>query len=327
MIATLLANPWANGAILGLIVATFAMAISAWGTWFERKFAGRMQNRPGPTEVGPQGLLQPFADLLKLLQKEDVVPKNADRVLFNLAPPLGLIAVLVSMAVVPWHPGIIGADLDIGLLFALSVTSLMVIPIWMAGWASNNKYALLGAMRAAAQAVSFEVPLLLSAMVPIILAGSFRIGDIVAAQSGWAWFAFWPPGPGLLAFVLFFLCSLAEANRIPFDIPEAESELVAGVLTEYTGMKFGLVYLAEYMHTLVSSIMAAALFLGGWEGPGPDGLHWLMIKALLLFVGIFWIRWTLLRYRADQFMALCWKVFVPLSLGLVMVSALWVVLT
>lgn len=319
----ILDNPWLHGLLLGLIVGTFSMGIAAYGVWYERKLAGRMQNRPGPVEQGYAGLIQPFADLFKLLQKEDIVPKNADKALFNLAPPIGLGLVLASLAIVPWHPGVIGADLDIGVLFAMSVTSVMAIPVWMAGWASNNKYALLGAMRGAAQAISFEVPLLLSSLVPIILAGSFRVSDIVAAQSGYAWFALWPPGPGLLAFILFFLTSLAEANRIPFDIPEAESELVAGVLTEYGGMKFGLFYLAEYVHTLVASIMATALFLGGWEGPGPDGVHWLMAKALLLFGFIYWVRWTLLRYRADQFMAMCWKVMVPLGLGLVMVSALW----
>lgn len=319
----LFTNPWLNGLVLGAVAGTVVLGIGAYGVWFERKFAGRMQNRPGPTEVGPAGLIQPLADLLKLIQKEDVVPKHADRALFNLAPPIGLSVVLAALAVVPWHPGVIGADLDIGLLFALSLTSLMVIPVWMAGWASNNKYALLGGMRAAAQAVSFEVPLLLSAMVPIILAGSFKVGDIVEAQAGWRWFALWPPGLGLVAFLVFFLTSLAEANRIPFDIPEAESELVAGIVTEYGGMKFGLFYLAEYLHTLVSSILASALFLGGWEGPGADGAHWLLAKSLLLFAFIFWVRWTYLRYRADQFMNGCWKVLVPLSLGLVMVAAVW----
>jgi NADH-quinone oxidoreductase subunit H len=244
--------------------------------------------------------------------------------LFNLAAPLGLILVLATLAVIPWGPGWIPADLDIGVLFMLSVSSLMVMPVWIAGWASNNKYALLGGMRGAAQAVSFEVPLLLSAMVPIILAGSFRLGDIVEAQADGRWFALWPPGPGALAFVLFFLSSLAEANRIPFDIPEAESELVAGITTEYTGMKFGLLYLAEYMHTLVSSILAAVLFFGGWYGPGPDGPHWLLAKALLLFAGLFWIRWSLLRIRADQLMKLAWMVGIPAGFALVMVSAVWV---
>lgn len=317
-------NPWLWGAVSGLVVVNAFMAVAAWSIWFERKFAGRMQNRPGPTQVGPAGLLQPLADLLKLLQKEDITPKNADTVLFNIAPPLGLLTVLGGMAVFPWGPGAwVPADLDVGILFTLSIASLMTIPVWMAGWSSNNKYALLGGMRAAAQAVSFEVPLLLSALVPIILGGSFKLGDIVAVQADGAWFALWPPGPGAVAFVLFLLCSLAEANRIPFDIPEAESELVAGITTEYMGMKFGLFYLAEYMHTLIGSFLGAALFLGGWDGPGPDGLHWLVIKGLGLYALIFWIRWSLLRYRADQFMHICWRILVPTALATVTAAAIW----
>jgi len=314
-----------HGLIFGFVLANIALGITAYSIWFERKFAGRMQNRPGPTEVGFAGLLQPIADLLKLLSKEDIVPRAADKPLFNLAPPLTVIAAMGTMAVVPFAPGLIVADLHIGLLFALSLGSLLVFPVWMAGWASNNKYALLGGMRSAAQSISYEIPLLLSATVPIILADSFRIGDIVDAQLGGNWFAFWPIGPGALAFVLFFLSSLAESNRIPFDIPEAESELVAGVTTEYTGMKFGLFYLAEYLHTFVISAVAAALFLGGWDGPGEnDGLIWMALKTLGLFVSIFWIRWSYMRFRSDQLMAMCWKLFLPLGLGLVMASAVWV---
>jgi len=257
------------------------------------------------------------------MQKEDVIPRDADRALFNLAPPLTIVAALGLLAVVPFSPEIVVSDLDVGLLFILAIGSVMVLPVWMAGWASNNKYAMLGAMRAISQSISYEVPLLMSAMVPVILAGSYNMGDIVEAQSGWQWFAFWPVGPGAIAFVLFFLCSLAEANRIPFDIPEAESELVAGVTTEYCGMKFGMFYLAEYLHTLISSAIASVLFLGGWEGPGPDGLHWMMVKTLLLFALIFWVRWTILRYRQDQLIKVCWVYFLPLSLVLVAVSAVW----
>ncbi len=321
---TLFGNPWLHGFIMGVIVLSGAMGVAAYAVWFERKFAARMQNRPGPTEVGYAGLLQPIADLLKLMQKEHLVPFSADRPLFNLAPVLVVIAPLATLAVIPFGPGWVGSDPSIGLLFALALSSLMVIPIWMAGWASNNKYALLGAMRAAAQAISYEIPLLLAALVPIILSGSFRIGDIVAAQEGGQWFALWPPGPGFLAFVLFFLTSLAESNRIPFDIPEAESELVAGVTTEYSGMIFGLIYLAEYLHTFIASALAALLFLGGWQGPGPDGIHWMMLKTVLIFATIFWIRWSWLRYRADQLMSICWKIFLPLGLVLVMASAIWV---
>lgn len=316
-------SPLMTSLIIGICIATVILTITAWSIWYERKFAGRIQNRPGPTEVGSFGLLQPLADVLKLMQKEDVIPRDADRALFNLAPPLTIVAALGLLAVVPFSPEIVVSDLDVGLLFILAIGSVMVLPVWMAGWASNNKYAMLGAMRAISQSISYEVPLLMSAMVPVILAGSYNMGDIVEAQSGWQWFAFWPVGPGAIAFVLFFLCSLAEANRIPFDIPEAESELVAGVTTEYCGMKFGMFYLAEYLHTLISSAIASVLFLGGWEGPGPDGLHWMMVKTLLLFALIFWVRWTILRYRQDQLIKVCWVYFLPLSLVLVAVSAVW----
>ena len=321
-------NPWVHGLVMGLVLGNVALGITGYSIWFERKFAGRMQNRPGTSVVGPWGLLQPLADVLKLMQKEDIVPRDADKTLYNIAPPLTVFCALSTLAVVPVAPGVIIADLHIGILFALSIGSLAVFPVWMAGWASNNKYALLGGMRSAAQSISYEIPLLLSATVPIILADSFRVTDIVTAQLGGNWFAFWPPGPGLAAFALFFLCSLAEANRIPFDIPEAESELVSGVSTEYTGMKFGLFQLAEYLHTFIISLVASALFLGGWDGPGDnDGLIWMAIKTLTLFAGIFWIRWSYMRYRSDQLMAICWKFFLPLGLALVMLSALWVHLT
>lgn len=319
-------DPWVgHGLFFGFVLINIALGVTAYSIWFERKFAGAMQNRPGPTEVGPFGLLQPIADAIKLLTKEDIVPRAADKTLFNLAPPLTVILALGTMAVVPFAPGLVVADLHLGLLFSLSLGSLLVLPVWMAGWASNNKYALLAGMRSAAQSISYEIPLLLSAIVPIILADSFRIEDIVNKQLGGNWFAFWPLGPGFIAFILFFLSSLAESNRIPFDIPEAESELVAGITTEYTGMKFGMFYLAEYLHTFIISAVAAALFLGGWDGPKEhDGLIWMALKTLALFVSIFWIRWSYMRFRSDQLMAMCWKVFLPLGLATVMLSALWV---
>ena len=324
MPAKLLENPFVHGAVYGLVIVTVLMTITAYSIWFERKFAGRMQSRVGPTLVGWHGLLQPIADAVKLLQKEDIVPDKADRALFNLAPPLTVVFALGTAAVIPFSADVIAADLDIGVLWVLALGGLTVFPVWMAGWASNNKYALLGGMRAVAQGISYEIPLVLAALVPVTLAGSMSISDIVRFQSAHGWIAFFPPGPGLIAFVMFFLASLAEANRIPFDIPEAESELIAGVTTEYTGMKFGLFYLAEYLHTLIVSAVAAALFFGGWDGPIRPGLHWMVLKTLLLFGGIFWVRWTFLRFRSDQLMAICWKYLVPTGLVLVMVSALWV---
>lgn len=323
-VSELLKNPWIHGAGYGVVIVTVLMTITAWSIWFERKFAGRMQSRVGPTLVGPYGLLQPLADAVKLLQKEDIVPENADRALFNLAPPLTVLFALATAAVVPFSPDIIAADLDVGVLWILGLGGLMVFPVWIAGWSSNNKYALLGGMRSVAQGISYEIPLVLAALVPVTLAGSMSVSDIVRYQAEHGWFVFWPPGPGLLAFGMFFLASLAEANRIPFDIPEAESELIAGVTTEYTGMKFGLFYLAEYLHTLIISAVASALFLGGWSGPIRSGLHWMVLKTLLLFFVIFWIRWTFLRFRSDQLMAICWKYLVPLGIVLVMASAFWV---
>jgi NADH-quinone oxidoreductase subunit H len=312
------------GLVVGLIVASVLMTIAALSIWFERKFAGRIQSRVGPTLVGPAGLLQIVADALKLLQKEDIIPAKADPVLFRLAPPIAVIFVLTTAAVIPFGNGVVVADLDIGVLFLLAVGGLVIFPVWVAGWSSNNKYALLGSMRAVAQGIAYEIPLVLSAMVPVVLAGSMSLSKIVEVQADGHWFALWPPGPGLFAFLIFFTCSLAEANRIPFDIPEAESELVAGVTTEYTGMRFGLLQMAEYLHTLIASAVAAAIFFGGSDGPFVSGMHWMVAKTLFLFFMIFWIRSSLVRFRSDQLMALCWKFLLPASLLLVMSSSIWV---
>jgi NADH-quinone oxidoreductase subunit H len=276
--------------------------------------------------VGPSGLLQPVADLLKLLQKEDIVPERADRKIFNLVPLLAALAALGAAAVVPFSPSVVASDLDVGVLYVLAVGAVTVIPVFGAGWASNNKLALLGGMRAVAQSISYEVPLLLSAMVPVILSGSLRLGTIVQTQADHHWFIVWPFFIGVPAFGIFLLAMLAEANRIPFDIPEAESELVAGVTTEYTGMKFAIFLMAEYIHTIVASAVGAALFLGGWDGPFRPGLHWMVLKTFLLFASVYWIRWSLLRFRADQLMRLCWRYLVPAGVILVAAAAVWVVL-
>ncbi len=304
-------NPLAIGVVYAVTASTALLTLAALGIWFERKLAARMQTRVGPTFVGPIGLLQPVADVLKLLQKEDLTPREADRSLYRLAPPLAVIAALALAAVVPFFPEMAAPELDVGVVYVLAVGGLMVFPVWIAGWASANKFALLGAMRSVAQMVAYEVPMVLAAMVPVAWVGSMSLSDIVAFQAGGKWLLFWPIGPGLIAFVLFMLGMLAESNRIPFDIPEAESELVAGVTTEYSGMSFGMFYLAEYLHTLVGSAAASALFLGGFDGPGPDGWHWMLVKTLGLFGAVYWIRWSLLRLRSDQLMRLCWRYLVP----------------
>ncbi|MBX7190944.1 MAG: NADH-quinone oxidoreductase subunit NuoH [Sandaracinaceae bacterium] len=318
-----------RGFVYGLLVVNAVLLTSAVNIWFERKFSARMQSRVGPTRVGPLGLLQPFADVAKLMSKEDTVPASGNRVLFTAAPLLATVCALAAAAVVPFTPDVVAADLDVGVLWVLAVGSITTIAIFMAGWASNNKFALLGGMRSIAQAVSYEVPLVLSAMVPVVLSGTMSLSGIVTWQSEHLWIAAWPLIPGLPAFVIFFLAMTAEANRIPFDIPEAESELVAGVTTEYSGMKFALFYVGEYAHTLVGSAIASALFLGGWSGPMAATMPWLglvymVVKTLFLFFMITWVRWSLVRFRSDQLLAICWKWLVPISVGLVLVAALWV---
>ena len=317
-------NPWLRGLLYALLITNVFLTITAWSIWFERKFSGRMQSRLGPTFYGPWGLLQPVVDGIKLIQKESLIPASADKLLFVVAPPLTVVLALGTAAVIPFSSDIIAADLDIGVLYLLALGSLTIIPVWMSGWSSNNKYAMLGAMRAVAQGVSYEIPLVLASLVPVVLAGSMSLSDIVRFQIKHGWFAFWPPGPGFFAFLFFLPASLAEANRIPFDIPEAESELIAGVSTEYTGMGFGLLYLAEYLHTLVISAVASVLFFGGWDGPFAPGLHWMVLKTLGLFAGIFWVRWSLVRFRSDQLMSICWRYLVPGGLILVMSAGLWV---
>jgi NADH-quinone oxidoreductase subunit H len=317
-------NGLLHGAVYGTVIIVTLLTAIAFAIWFERKFAGRMQSRLGPTIVGPFGLLQSVADVLKLLQKEDIIPKDADKPLFNLAPVLAVFASLGVAAVVPFSRTVIASDLDVGIIYVLAIGGLMVIPTFCAGWASNNKFALLGGMRAIAQSVSYGVPLVLAVMVPVVLSGSLSLSGMVEYQAAHHWFIVWPIVPGLPAFVLYFLAMLAESNRIPFDIPEAESELVAGVTTEYTGAKFTLFYMAEYVHTLVGSAVAAALFFGGWDGPFAPGLHWMVLKTVLLFVLVYWVRWSLLRLRSDQLMVLCWKWLTPIGVGLVLLSALWV---
>jgi NADH-quinone oxidoreductase subunit H len=317
--------------LISFVLLNLILLFCTWFIWFERKLAARFQNRVGPSVVGPFGLLQSIADLIKLLQKEDTKPKQADAILFYLAPLLSAVLSLSPFAIIPlfhqnfFHQSI--AQIDISILLYLSLSSLIVIPTWMAGWGSHNKYALLGAMRAISQSISLEIPMLMSALIPVIMSGSLNIAQIMDHQNQHGALIFQGYGIGFLAFLIFYLASLGEANRIPFDIPEAESELISGVSTEYSGMKFGLIYLAEYVHTVLSSLIASALFLGGFNGLfGGFGLHWLIIKALLLILVIYWLRWSFLRLRADQLLKLSWYYLLPFSLILMLLTAIGVVL-
>lgn len=318
--------------LVGVVLFLFVFALLA--IWLERKVSAHLQDRLGPMMTGGwHGWSQTIADALKLILKEDIIPALADRKLFRLAPYLVFIGSLAGFAVLPFASNLIGTDLNIGVYYVIAVTSLVVIGILMAGWASNNKWALYGAMRAAAQMVSYEVPVALSLLVPVIIAGTMSMQTIVSNQSGWFWnwYIFQTFPFGLVAFVIYFWASLAEVNRTPFDIPEAESELVAGFHVEYSGMRFAVFYLAEYGNMFVVSAIAATVFLGGWHAPFPflafiPGPIWFIGKALALVIVQMWLRWTLPRLRVDQLMAVCWKIFLPFSFANLLLVGLWVVL-
>ena len=316
---------WIAPIVAPFIVLNVVIGIVTYVTLLERKFAARMQSRIGPYRVGPHGLLQPIADALKLMMKEDVVPTAADRSVFNLAPIVFLIPCMLIFATIPFAPGLGVADLNIGILFFLAVSSMEIVGLFMAGWGSNNKYALLSAMRAVNQIISYDLPFIFSALVPVMLAGSLKLSDIAAAQSG-LWFVFYPV-LGQLAFIAFVVSTLAAENRVPFDILEAESELVAGFRVEYSGMKFALIQLGEYAHIVGSSFLGALLFLGAWAGPGPEwmGPIWFLLKALFVFLLLTWIRWSFVRIRVDQILALSWKALMPLTLLLLIATAFVVV--
>jgi NADH-quinone oxidoreductase subunit H len=311
----------AGGAVLGGLAG-----LVAYVTLLERKFAARLQSRVGPYRVGPHGILQPIADGVKLLLKEDIVPAAADKAIFNLAPLVFVVPCLLIFATIPFAPGLGVADLNIGILFFLAVSSMEIVGLFMAGWSSNNKYALLSAMRAVNQIISYDLPFIMSALVPVMLAGSLRLSDIAHAQDG-LWFVFYPV-LGQLGFIAFIVSSVAAENRVPFDILEAESELVAGFRVEYSGMKFAMIQLGEYAHVLGTSFLGALLFLGAWAGPGPFwmGPVWFLLKALLIFLLITWVRWSFIRIRVDQILQISWKLLLPLTVLLVAATATTIVL-
>jgi len=315
---------------IGIILAVFP-GIFAFTTLAERKILGRIQNRYGPNRVGPVGLLQPIADGLKMVIKEDIIPKRADKLLHFLAPVAFCIPVLLIYAVLPFGKNIIPADLDIGVLFVFAIGSGTTLAVFAAGWSGRNKYSLLGAMRGVAQMISYEIPLILSVMTVIMVVGSLSTTKIVEAQTGGitSWFVFTPWG--FVGFLIFTLAAIAEAARSPFDIPEAESEIIAGYHTEYSGFKWAVLQMAEYLSAIAMAGVGAALFLGGWSGPGVNipyvgvalSIFYFIAKMMGIVLIMIWIRGTWPRLRVDQLMALAWKLLLPLSLFNIFVAGAW----
>ena len=350
-----------NNVLTFLLVAIIKIAVTvgvllfivAYTVWLERKVVGRMQNRWGPSRVGPFGLLQPVADGLKFILKEDLTPHYVNRTVYLLAPVLALTAALTSIAIIPIAPnvtlfgittpiqitGLTGAngqagDIGIGLLIILGITSVGVYGIALAGWSSNSKYSLLGSLRASAQMVSYEVALGLSLIGVLILSETFSLRSIVEQQSGWFWNWNFFKGGQFIAFFIYLTAAFAETNRIPFDLPEAETELVAGYHTEYSAMKFAMFFMAEYANMVTVACLASVLFLGGWSGPvfGPPILQavlpvfWFLLRVFCFLFLYIWVRGTLPRFRYDQLMAFSWKFLLPLALANTVITALVVAL-
>ena len=334
------------GAVMGIVIITVLLLTLA-----ERKVLGWMQDRMGPMEVGPYGILQPFADAIKLFFKEDIIPAGANKLLFTLAPILCLIPAFIGFAVIPWGPNwtfevggisikpFVISDINIGILYILAFASLGAYGIILGGWASNSKYSLLGGLRSAAQIISYELNVGLSIVGVLILAGSLSLVKITDAQAGgfWNWYLFALPAPQIFAFVVYVISSVAETNLVPFDLPEAESELVAGFFTEYSGLRFAFFFLAEYANMVLVSCVAAAMFLGGWNAPYPgtivellglpslawiENTMWFAVKTYSFLFLFFWLRATLPRLRYDQLMRFGWKVLLPIALGNIVVTSL-----
>ena len=321
------ATPWLILIGEALILLVVALLHVAYTTYAERKIIGHIQQRLGPNRVGPRGLLQPIADVLKLLAKEDIVPSKADRSLFYLAPFISLVAGATSLAVIPVWESFALANVNVGLLAILALSSLSSYGVILSGWASNSRYAFLGGLRASAQVVSYEVAMALSLVGVMLMAGSMNLSEIVRAQveSPFKIYAI----PQIIGFFVFMVSAIAETNRTPFDLPEAETELVAGYFVEYSGIRFGLFYLAEYFGMLVMSALAVTCFLGGWVGPFEiPGIpfFWFLVKLYALIFLYIWVRATLPRYRYDQLMGLGWKVLIPLALLNILVTGLLKVL-
>ncbi|MEF3305124.1 NADH-quinone oxidoreductase subunit NuoH [Paenibacillus sp. GYB003] len=319
---------WANFGIMFAVAVLFLLLILGYVTYaiyFERKVLGWMQFRHGPTRTGPLGLLQTVADVLKLLIKEDTIPKKADRELFILAPAITFVPAFAVLATFPFTKTWQFADLNVGLLYYAALSSISTIGIVLGGWASNNKYSLLGGMRSAAQMISYEIPLVMSMVGVILLSGSLNLRKIVEAQGNWFWE--WNFVPQIIGFVVFVIAAVSELNRTPFDLPEAESELVAGYHVEYSGFRFAFFMLAEYVYTFAIAALTTVLFLGGWHAPFPfldfiPGILWFLIKMSICVFFMFWLRATLPRVRVDQLMGIGWKVLLPLALVNIFLTAI-----
>jgi len=323
-------EPWWISLIKSIVIVNLIMVAFAYTTWLERKLLGRMQNRYGPNRAGPFGLLQPIADLVKLVRKESFFPSAAHDVLYIGAPVIAMFTALLSFAVIPFGEGwtiqdyhVTGeiANVSIGLILIFALGSVGIYGAIVGGWASESKYSLLGSMRTCAQLVSYEVSLALSVLGVILMAGSLSLVDIVAAQDSEVWYVI----PQLVGFVVFILAGTAETSRAPFDLPEAEQELVAGYHTEYGGMRFGLYSMSEYINLITLSALAVTLFLGGWHGPWLPGPIWFLLKLAVLLFFFIWMRTTLPRLRYDQLMRFGWKVLLPVATINAVVTALLVV--
>ncbi len=320
--------------LIALILLLVFVTLGGVFTWLERRISGFMQSRLGPNRVGPEGLLQWVADGVKLITKEDLIPYGSDRILFRIAPYFCLIGIFATLVVFPWGSGIIVADLNVGLFYFIAITSLVVIGVLMAGWSSNNKWSLLGGMRSAAQIVSYEIPVGMGLLVPILITGTLSMQGIVAEQGWlpWEWMLFQSPFT-IISFLVFFIGSLAEANRVPFDLPEAESELVSGYCTEYSGFRFAVFFLSEWANLFILGGLTTAVFLGG--GNLPEILGGIKILSVAVFVAkslvivfvVMWIRWTLPRFRIDQLMKLSWKYLLPMAIAAFFGQAIYMLLT
>jgi NADH-quinone oxidoreductase subunit H len=315
----------------GVVMLLLVLGFVTYAIYFERKVIGWIQLRQGPNRVGPFGLLQSVADVTKLLLKEDVIPKKADKALFILAPVIAFIPSFVVLAAIPYSENLFFANLNVGLLYFVAISGITTIGIVLGGWASNNKYALMGGMRSAAQMISYEIPLVISVVGVIMLSGSLNLHTIVEGQAG-GWFWQWNFLPQIIGFAVFIIAALAELNRTPFDLPEAESELVAGYHVEYSGFRFAFFMLAEYVYVFAFASLTTVLFLGGWHPPLPfldfiPGILWFLLKFSAIVFCLFWIRATMPRMRIDQLMGLGWKVLLPLTLVNVFITAIFMEIT